>query len=68
MKTHNALNDFTEADIAKRNWIELQEADYRHKCEQKQPMFTTYEQRVKYDRFAMVLLLIIVICVAIMTS
>ena len=68
MKHHNAINDFTEADIAKRNWIELQEADYRHKCEEKQPMFTTYEQRVKYDRFAMVLLLIIVICVAIMTS
>ena len=68
MKPHNALNDFTEADLAKRNWIELQEADYRHKCEQKQQMSTTYEQRVKYDRFVMVLLLIIMICVAIMTT
>ena len=68
MKPHNAINDFTEADLAKRNWIELQEADYRHKCEQKPPMFTTYQQRVKWDRFAMVLLLIIVICVTIMMS
>ncbi len=68
MKQHNAINDFTEADLAKRTWIELQEADYRHKCEQKQQMSTTYEQRVKYDRFVMVLLLIIMICVAIMTT
>lgn len=66
MKPHNALNDFTEVDLAKRNWIELQEADYRHKCEQKPPMFSTHEQRVKWDRVAIVLILIIVICIAIM--
>lgn len=68
MKPHNSLNDFTEADLAKRNWIELQEADYRHKCEQKPPMFTTLKQKIMWDRVAIASFLIIVILCAIKMS
>lgn len=61
---HNALNDWTEKDEAKRKHTELIENEFRKQCYHK----ATFQERCKYDKYVYILLLILTIITAIWIS